>query len=321
MKVDVFLSHRSEHAEVAGLLTTLLTDALGPNLTVFVSSDMGSLRGGDGWFEKIVSSAREATVVLVLLSPESSGTPWLNFEAGLGQGAGHRVIPILFRGLTAEALGAPLNHLQVRIVEREPDVCAMLEDVAIALGRQRNLDQEMGVAMKFVKNLVDMQGRLPYALVKVWPYLVSKEGRTEIHFQLVNDGTRDVEPLEAWASIPRQALLENWTPPVAPPAFTFSTESQDGESVVTLRLRSDQPGPTFGNSRYRFDFDPLPRVITPHMSPHELSELRLLIRPFAERDGGTMVRFGLNARSNVHHSDKSTLWDIALRERPQRKNA
>jgi hypothetical protein len=72
---------------------------------------------------------KQAAVVLAMLSRESKSRPWINFEAGVGYGAGALVIPIVVRGLAKGEVGLPLGQLQIRDSHDGRDMEAMLADV------------------------------------------------------------------------------------------------------------------------------------------------------------------------------------------------
>jgi len=98
VKQGVFISHISEEQEAAHLLKFYLRRSLGEDLPVFVSSDYDSIAGGDIWFQTIIKGLNTAAVVIVLLSPASNDRRWINFEAGVGVGAGATVIPVVVHG-------------------------------------------------------------------------------------------------------------------------------------------------------------------------------------------------------------------------------
>src|SRR5262245_25362655 len=91
-KTTVFISHIGEEKAVALRLQKLITAAFSDAFPVFVSSDPGSLGGGEEWYHHILDNLAKAKVVLVLLSPESADRPWINYEAGFGRGQKSRVI-------------------------------------------------------------------------------------------------------------------------------------------------------------------------------------------------------------------------------------
>ena len=135
-KIDVFISHITEEKDTALCLKEFLRESLGWGLHVFVSSDYESIAGGDIWFTTIVDALKASLVEIVLLSPDSVDRPWINFEAGVGIGKGSPVIPVVVHGLERGNVGHPLSSLQIRSLEDEENVRALLRDVGKGIGRE-----------------------------------------------------------------------------------------------------------------------------------------------------------------------------------------
>lgn len=134
-KIHVFISHITEEKETALCLKEYLRETLGWGIKVFVSSDYESISGGAMWFKTIVDAIKDSLVEIVLLSPASVGRPWINFEAGVGFGKGLQVIHVVVHGLGRSEVGHPLSSLQIRSVEDEENVRALLLDVGKAIGQ------------------------------------------------------------------------------------------------------------------------------------------------------------------------------------------
>lgn len=111
---SVFISHISDEAPVALELKRQLQQALGGDVSVFVSSDYESIRSGEEWYQRIVNSITSSKVVIVLISRESVARPWINFEAGVGIGSKGKVFPIAIRGFSIGDLRPPLQALHAR---------------------------------------------------------------------------------------------------------------------------------------------------------------------------------------------------------------
>src|SRR6185503_499030 len=88
IKKGVFVSHIAEESPIAVLLQKYIKLAFGSVLEVFVSTDKRSIEGGKEWWELIRHTLKHVQVVLLLLSDESVNRPWINYEAGVGDGAG-----------------------------------------------------------------------------------------------------------------------------------------------------------------------------------------------------------------------------------------
>jgi hypothetical protein len=134
-KHHVFISHITEEKETALCLKEYLRETLGWGTKVFVSSDLESIRGGEVWFKTIVDAIKDSLVEIVLLSPASIDRRWINFEAGVGIGKGLQVIPVVVHGLERSEVGHPLSSLQIRSLDDEENVRALLRDVAKGIGQ------------------------------------------------------------------------------------------------------------------------------------------------------------------------------------------
>ena len=111
-KPVVFISHVHHEQAVAVALELVLGTALLGGLEIFNASNRKSLVAGDPWRDRIVGALRQAACVLVLASPDSLQSPWVNFEAGGAWTAGTRVVPCCIKGLQPGSLTSPLRDLQ-----------------------------------------------------------------------------------------------------------------------------------------------------------------------------------------------------------------
>ncbi len=127
----IFISHITEEAEVAHCLKDAIRRAVGDDANVFVSSDLESIRSGENWYERIVEAVRTAGVVIVLLSPKSRSRAWINFEAGVGEGARRRIIPATIRGLKKGDIEPPLSNKHARDLANAGEVAALIKDVGL----------------------------------------------------------------------------------------------------------------------------------------------------------------------------------------------
>lgn len=135
-KEGIFISHINEESEVAHHVKALLRDAFGSDLRVFVSSDYESLRGGDKWFSTILANLKSVQLILVLLSKDSLYRPWIPYEAGVGEGAEAKVIPMVHMDFSLRELGPPLGEYHVRRLQSTDGVRALIEDIKIEIGRE-----------------------------------------------------------------------------------------------------------------------------------------------------------------------------------------
>jgi TIR domain-containing protein len=111
----VFISHESRDSALALHFARLLEGA-GGGLKSFRSSDRHQTTGieyGDQWYRTIIDSLRAATDVVVLLTPNSMGRPWVLYEAGFANGLATADVYGVTFGVTLEsaALG-PFTQFQ-----------------------------------------------------------------------------------------------------------------------------------------------------------------------------------------------------------------
>ena len=110
-KPTVFISHIHGEELTANALEAVLRKSLLGAVEVFNSSNRRSINPGDPWRDKIVGTLQKSTCVLVLASPNSVCSPWVNFEAGGAWVSGTRVIPCCVGGMKPSSLPTPLSHL------------------------------------------------------------------------------------------------------------------------------------------------------------------------------------------------------------------
>ena len=111
-KPVVFISHIHRDEACANAFEQVLRRALLGAVDVFNSSNRRSISVGDAWRDKIIESLRRSATVLILASPDSVSSPWVNFEAGGAWISERRVVPACIKGMKPESLPAPLSHLQ-----------------------------------------------------------------------------------------------------------------------------------------------------------------------------------------------------------------
>lgn len=129
-KQMVFLSHVHEDQYTANVLEEVIKKALLGGLEVFNSSNRKSISVGDPWRDVIVERLHSSRTLLVLATPESVSSPWVNFEAGGAWVAGNRVIPCCAKGMTPSSLPAPLSHLQAIDLSSSDDLRTLIKHLA-----------------------------------------------------------------------------------------------------------------------------------------------------------------------------------------------
>jgi hypothetical protein len=142
MKEGIFISHLGEEKLVAVRVKELLREAFGPNVKVFVSSDYDSIRSGSDWHGDIITALKSSRVVLILCSADSVSRPWINYEAGVGDGTDSdvkevgrtNVIPLVVRNFPKGKLQPPLSRKHARDAHDADDVEALLKHISEDVG-------------------------------------------------------------------------------------------------------------------------------------------------------------------------------------------
>lgn len=97
----MFVSHSSKDNEFGAKLVQDLRHIVGDEDAVWYDAS-GGLHGGDAWWRKIRTELKARSVFIVVLSPDSMTSPWVNDEIDLAwrqknTRAGKRIIPVLYR--------------------------------------------------------------------------------------------------------------------------------------------------------------------------------------------------------------------------------
>ncbi len=86
----VFISYARDDSKAARDLLDNLPDA-----EVSGWMDLADINSGDAVSRSIKDAIRDASAVVVLLSPQSAANQWLNFEIGAALAMDKRIIPVL----------------------------------------------------------------------------------------------------------------------------------------------------------------------------------------------------------------------------------
>ncbi len=133
-KPTVFISHIHEEDNCANALENVLRKALLGALDVFNSSNRKSIAAGDPWRDRIIDTLRNSACVLVLASPNSVTSSWVNFETGGAWTCGTRVIPCCIQGMQPSSLPAPLSDLQAVSLDSSEDLRTLVTALAETAG-------------------------------------------------------------------------------------------------------------------------------------------------------------------------------------------
>jgi hypothetical protein len=209
IKDGIFISHIAEESPIALLLQAYINRAFRGGVEIFVSTDKRSIEGGKEWWELIRQKLKSVKVVLLLLSDESVNRPWINYEAGVGDGAGflHEahtcVIPIAVKSFHFGKLGFPLRGFNGREI-------ADLEGILYDISQQTGLVSVGVDSAQFGENLKKAEASLIYRnLVK---RLVLEQSRSWLTFEVSNLGNTDIGLLYAEAILPQAIKSPNWGP-------------------------------------------------------------------------------------------------------------
>lgn len=205
-KCDVFISHASDERAAAIALQEFLLKAFGIDLKVFVSSDYHSIPGGKVWFTELLEALKSAPVTLLLLSESSVGRRWLNFEAGVGLGAGNLVIPLAVTGFSKGDVGHPLSELQARSLSDAEDVSGVIRDISAHLDMPfESIDSEGFAAADTAAGGTKLEATLNQVPERV--YEGYKEHRLTIG--IVNNSPKTLSDHRVEAEVPNAVLNQS----------------------------------------------------------------------------------------------------------------
>lgn len=232
-KTTVFISHIGEEKAVALTLQLLIQTAFSNAFPVFVSSDPTSLGGGEEWYHHILDNLAKAKIVFVLLSPESAERPWINFEAGFARGQKSRVIPLLFRGLAFDAVQYPLKGLQGYNLQQLSDI---LKEISRRMGIPMG-EADVGAAWEKIKII---QTELPAKKLALEFRPTLSYPKWNCEFVIVNNGNRDVEPLEVTIWIPSTILYSQYSPAIDAAVLEVRGISVDNVMWTKITYRNNR---------------------------------------------------------------------------------
>ena len=115
---------------MARLIKKFLLGGFPEALDIFVSSDLSTIKAGENWLDEVSDSLKTTQLLIVLVSPESLGRPWINFEAGAGWIREIPVIPVCHSCLTLIDLPIPLNLFQAIEINNMTHLLKLFDGVA-----------------------------------------------------------------------------------------------------------------------------------------------------------------------------------------------
>ncbi len=126
----IFISHIHEDQLIAAALESMIQEALLGGVEMFNASNRQSLAVGDPWRDLIIERLGTCRTLLVVATPDSVRSPWVNFEAGGAWVSGKRVIPCCAKGMQPTSLPAPLSHLQAIDISSANGTRSLIEFLA-----------------------------------------------------------------------------------------------------------------------------------------------------------------------------------------------
>lgn len=126
----VFISHIHEDSAIAAALENFITTVLLNGVEIFNTSNRKSLKPGDAWGELIINNISSCAVALIIATPQSVTSPWVNFESGGAWISKRRVIPCCARGMRKSSLPKPLGDLHALEIDKPHDVEELVELLA-----------------------------------------------------------------------------------------------------------------------------------------------------------------------------------------------
>lgn len=91
MEEIIFISHSQKDAYFARLLQKELKDA---GFDTWMDSQISA---GDNWMKKIDDTINRSSILLLVLSPNSSDSKYVNYEFAYAQGKGVNIIPLIIK--------------------------------------------------------------------------------------------------------------------------------------------------------------------------------------------------------------------------------
>ena len=138
--IDVFISHSSVDAEIAGALVDLLRAAI--NITSqrirCTSVDGYRLPAGASTDDALKKEVYDADAFIGIITPSSVKSTYVMFELGARWGARRHLAPVLAAGARNSLLKGPLAGISTLSCEDRGQVQQLVGDVASVLGREKD---------------------------------------------------------------------------------------------------------------------------------------------------------------------------------------
>jgi len=241
---NLFISHISEDKAVAATVKLMLKELFN-DLTVFVSSDYESIRSGKDWHGAIIDALKSSGAVIVLCHAASVDRPWINYEAGIGDGTGALVLPLTIRGFAKGDVSLPLSRKQARDSSDTDDVKALVRDIGEHL-KTPVVNVDLQPFLEMIRAVPPLR---PASKVVAQPFIERRRTSTDrgtndqLRFRVINSGDEEVDLVHFRVSFPHHTSASDWFMPFSPPVL-ISEKREDGKGgtdiVITYHV-TDAP--------------------------------------------------------------------------------
>ena len=128
-KPVIFISHSSKDKELALVLQEQIANVIGvAKSNVFLSTDSGAIPASSDWFGEIKKNLDGADALVILFTPSSTESSWVNFEIGYfwHKTRGKYIYPVTTPNVQVEGKG-PVERLQAKSLGEVSQIEAFFE--------------------------------------------------------------------------------------------------------------------------------------------------------------------------------------------------
>src|SRR5262249_30066227 len=205
----IFISHRSEYAELVKALKAVIQETAQGQLNVFISEDIPK---ADDWRDELEKNLREAENLFLIYGAPYEDWSWCFYETGYfaaqppREGRERRIFCVKRKEI---AVPSPLNHLQAVADEKE------LIKVLIDIYRQNKIDFDAN----------DLHGRVKAIGSKLFGKIAELRGYSRVVVSINN------EEFDASTGVPADAILETETTTITQLFGLAASKVQWGEII------------------------------------------------------------------------------------------
>jgi hypothetical protein len=134
--MHIFISHAAANARLARTLAEAF-EHLGA--TTFIASRAGDIRADEDWLRGIERALQEADAYIVLLTPESTFRPWINFEAGAAWFSERQLLFLRVQALAPGDIPLPISSRQVYALDDVEQFGAVLDALRLPRNGVRDI--------------------------------------------------------------------------------------------------------------------------------------------------------------------------------------